>query len=92
MWRTMPGQAFRLRQFNDPAGECVLYNDLSGATHLLGEAAMHLIALLRCGPAASDSLYDALATALDQTRDAQFDADAGAVLAQLGAMFLIEQY
>lgn len=92
MWRTTPGQAFRLRQFNDPAsGEFVLYNDLTGATHLLGEAAMHLIQVLRCGPAASASLYAALATALGETRDPGFDAEAGEVLSQLAALFLIEE-
>lgn len=91
MWRTTPGQAFRLRQFQDPASrEFVLYNDLTGATHLLGEAAMHLIQLLRCGPAASAPLCEALATALGETRDEAFDADTEAVLAQLAGLFLIE--
>lgn len=92
MWRTTPGQAFRLRQFHDPASsEFVLFNDLTGATHLLGEAAMHLIQVLRCGPAATGALCDALAAALGDTRDAEFDADTEAVLAQLATLFLIEE-
>lgn len=92
MWRTLPGQAYRLRQFDDPEGvEYVIYNDLTGATHLLGEAAVHLLQVLRVGPATTGPLCAALATALGCPRDAAFDADAGAVLAQLAACHLIEE-
>jgi PqqD family protein of HPr-rel-A system len=92
MWRTTPGQAFRLRQFNDPDGtQFVLYNDLTGATHLLGEAAVHLLQVLRCGPADESGLCAALATALGCERDATLEADTQAVLAQLAGLFLIER-
>ncbi len=92
MWRTTPGQAFRLRQFNDPAGpEFVVYNDLTGATHLLGEAAVHLIQVLRVGPATSADLCTALAAALECERDDSLARDADAVLEQLAGFFLIER-
>lgn len=92
MWRTTPGQAFRLRQFDDPGGiEFVIYNDLTGATHLLGEAAVHLIQVLRCGPAASADLCAALAAALECERDDDLARDTEALLAQLADFFLIER-
>ena len=92
MWRTTPGQAYRLRQFTDPEGtEFVVYNDLTGATHLLGEAAVHLIQVLRVGPAASADLCTALAAALECERDASLEHDTDAVLSQLAAFFLIER-
>jgi PqqD family protein of HPr-rel-A system len=92
MWRTTPGQAYRLRPFDDPAGiEYVIYNDLTGATHLLGEAAVHLIQVLRCGPASSADLCAALAVALECEADASLAADTEALLAQLADYFLIER-
>ncbi|SHH41370.1 HPr-rel-A system PqqD family peptide chaperone [Massilia sp. CF038] len=87
MWRLMPGQALRFRQFDD---QVVVYNDLSGDTHLLGDSAAHLLSLLQQGPAPAARLLDALAAAHDSARDAAFDEQAGAVLDQLAALFLIE--
>lgn len=92
MWRTTSGQAYRLRQFDDPAGiEFVIYNDLTGATHLLGEAAVHLIQVLRCGPATSADLCAALAAALECERDESLARDTDVLLAQLADFFLIER-
>lgn len=92
MWRTTPGQAYRLRQFDDPAGmEVVVYNDVTGATHLLGEAAVHLIQVLRCGPASTADLCIALGAALGCEPDAGLEDDTEAVLAQLAAWFLVER-
>lgn len=50
--------------------ECLLYNDLSGATHLLGDGAIELLLALRDGPAT----HAALAAILQ----AGFDVDAAA--------------
>ncbi|UVW28908.1 HPr-rel-A system PqqD family peptide chaperone [Massilia sp. H6] len=47
MWRVIPGQLLVYRCWDD---EAVLYNDLSGATHLLGPAALCLLQALRAGP------------------------------------------
>ena len=52
-WRLQPGQTLQHRQWD---GECVLYNDLSGDTHLLGEAAVEILLALRRGPATRDAL------------------------------------
>ncbi len=87
MWQLMPGQSFRLRRFDD---EFVLFNDLSGDTHLLSDEAVHLLGVLQRGGSASGAtLCEALAAALDCPRDTQFEAEAGAMLAQLAAYFLI---
>jgi len=88
MWQLAPGQALRIRQFGD---ESVLYNDLSGDTHLLGGSAVHVLGVLRHGRASRRQLLDSLADALGRRRDAGFDSEAGAVLDQLAAFFLIER-
>jgi PqqD family protein of HPr-rel-A system len=64
IWRLRPGQTLQYRQWD---GECVLYNDLSGDTHLLGEAAVEILLALRRTPATRV----ALATMLE----AEFDID-----------------
>jgi PqqD family protein of HPr-rel-A system len=87
MWRITPGQTLRFRQFDD---EIVLYNDLSGDTHLLGGSAMHLLSVLQHGPAARQALHDSLAVALECGRDPDFDADADALLDRLAGFFLIQ--
>ena len=48
MWRLTPGQALACREWD---GEAVLYNDLSGSTHLLDGAALDLLHALRDQPA-----------------------------------------
>lgn len=86
MWQLTPGQLFRFRQFDD---EFVVFNDLSGDTHLLGDSAMHLLSVLQQGPHSSDALTDALAAGLGDVRDEAFDAQARAVLTQLATLHLI---
>lgn len=71
-WRVTPGQALRWREWQ---GEYVLYNDLSGDTHLLGADAIDLLLALRKAPAAESALID---------------ADDASLLAQLQALSLIE--
>lgn len=63
-WRIVPGQALLHRGWD---GTVVLYNDLSGDTHLLSDEAMALLAALRDGDVAQEELYapdlaDTLAT------------------------------
>lgn len=88
MWRIAPGQALRAHRFDDGL---VLFNDLSGDTHLLGEGADHLLAALQAAPASTESLCTALAAALECARDADFDQQTQEVLAQLASLFLIER-
>lgn len=87
MWRLTPGQAVRFRQFDD---QFVIYNDLSGDTHLLGDGAAHVLSVLQQGPATSAALLDSLAGAVGVVRDEAFDDEGSAILTQLGSLFLIE--
>ena len=84
MWRITPGQALRLRQYDD---QVVLFNDLSGDTHLLGDAAVQLLAVLQQGPASEAALLAALA---DGGPDPELAAALGPLLASLAGFFLIE--
>ena len=72
-WRLRPGQTLQYRQWD---GECVLYNDLSGDTHLLGDGAIELLLALRRAPATRGALaailqagFDIDAAALDHETD-----------------------
>jgi PqqD family protein of HPr-rel-A system len=85
-WCLRPGQHLAYRQWD---GECVLYNDLSGDTHLLGDGAIELLLALRRGPAT----HRALAAVLQ----AEFDIDAEALahetdtlLEDLQHLYLVE--
>ena len=66
MWRVTPGQALACREWD---GEAVLYNDLSGSTHLLDGAALDLLHALRDQPADAAALAARLADRLDAGDD-----------------------
>jgi PqqD family protein of HPr-rel-A system len=86
-WRIAPGQTLRRREWQ---GEHVLYNDLSGDTHLLPDSTVHLLLALQQAPAAAPALAAVLA--------AEFEADEGEIdaaaveelLAELAALALVE--
>lgn len=85
-WRISPGQALHWRAWDD---EVVLYNDLSGSTHLLDPAALELLQSLQAGPADAVMLATRLAD--------RFDADGADLctviddmLAALGRLDLVE--
>jgi len=82
IWRLAPGQRLQYRCWD---GECVLYNDLSGDTHLLDEFALALLEQLKAGPQAAAQL--AAAFELDAQDE---DAALQTVLDDLAALFLIE--
>ncbi|QBE63600.1 hypothetical protein [Pseudoduganella lutea] len=52
-WRLVPGQALLHRGWDDAF---VLYNDLSGDTHLLSDGAMAMLIALRDGDVTPDEL------------------------------------
>ncbi len=89
MWQLTPGQNLLARRYGD---ESVLYNDLSGDTHLLGAGAMDALRLLKAGPATFDAVADVLALSAGGARDAEFDAEVRAVLAQLAALSLVAPF
>lgn len=66
MWRVTPGQALACREWD---GEAVLYNDLSGNTHLLDGAALDLLHALRDQPADAATLAARLADHVDAGND-----------------------
>lgn len=66
MWRLTPGQALACREWD---GEAVLYNDLSGSTHLLDGAALDLLHALRDQPADATALAARLADQFDAGDD-----------------------
>jgi PqqD family protein of HPr-rel-A system len=63
-WQLRPGQTLQHRGWD---GEFIVYNDLSGDTHLLGEAAIEILLALDRAPATPAALMDML--------DAEFDID-----------------
>lgn len=76
-WRLVPGQLLRARQWD---GEFVLYNDLSGDTHLIDAAAMDFLLQLQAGGAADAHLP------IDDGERSERDE----VLATLARNYLIE--
>lgn len=91
VWRLLPGQSARHRAWDD---EFVVYNDLSGDTHLLGLHAMLVLRKLqRGGPADGPALAAALkaALAIDTDQDlASLAAEIDVILADLHRLALVE--
>ena len=54
-WRVVPGQSLLHRSWD---GQAVLYNDVSGSTHLLDEATLELLHALRDGDILPQELDD----------------------------------
>jgi PqqD family protein of HPr-rel-A system len=86
MWRVIPGQSLVYRCWDD---EAVLYNDLSGATHLLGPAALCVLDALRAGPAPAALLALKLLDEFDLD-DAELGAELDGLLGELSRLSLIE--
>lgn len=90
-WRLAPGQRLQYRCWD---GECVLYNDLSGDTHVLGEFAIALLEELRraARPAAQLAALFDLDLDLDSAAPpVSPDCElVNAVLADLAALYLVE--
>jgi PqqD family protein of HPr-rel-A system len=80
-WHLAPGQLLAHRGWD---GEYVLYNDLSGDTHLLAEPALRVLQALQRGPC-DEAALDALLATADGA-----GIDPAALLAGLEALSLIE--
>jgi PqqD family protein of HPr-rel-A system len=81
----MPGQLLRSRQWGD---EFVVYNDLSGDTHLLDSAAMDFLLQLQARAADDAGVAYPGQRAHDASEEQTADIDD--VLATLANAFLIE--
>ncbi|NHZ43618.1 HPr-rel-A system PqqD family peptide chaperone [Massilia aquatica] len=81
-WHVLPGQRLHYRQWEQ---EAVLFNDLSGDTHLLDADALALLLAVRDGAADLAALRAALAA------DDADDDELQALLEQLAVISLIAQ-
>jgi PqqD family protein of HPr-rel-A system len=85
-WRLAAGQRLQYRCWD---GECVLYNDLSGDTHLLDEFALAVLDQLRQAPQGAAQL--AAAFGLDVGADVAGGAEVlHELLADLAVLHLVE--
>ena len=86
MWRVVPGQSLVFREWD---GEVVLYNDLSGNTHLLDGAAIDVLEALRQRPADAATLAAGLAGHFEAGPD-ELSLMIEDMLAGLAALDLVE--
>jgi PqqD family protein of HPr-rel-A system len=86
-WKLRAGQ--RLRMLSDDE-DAVVYNDLSGDTHLLSGIAASLLERLEQGPADRDSLAGFLASQWELDADLAPAVLADQLLSELAALSLIE--
>lgn len=89
MWGLMPGQALDSKTWD--GAEYVLYNDLSGDTHLLGADALALLWSLRQGDADAQALSATLTAARGDADGAVAPADVLQLLEQLAKLSLVER-
>jgi PqqD family protein of HPr-rel-A system len=84
-WRIVPGQALKHRVWGE---ECVVYNNLSGSTHLIEASALQVLLALR------PSMLDEAALTALLCAELELQADEAvhipALLADLQALELIE--
>lgn len=86
-WRLISNQALQFRFWDD---EFVVYNSISGDTHLLGSTAAHILLKLQQAPSNATALTEALAplhTELDEELVFQVEH----ILAELDTLALIER-
>lgn len=83
----MSDQALQLRSWND---EFVVYNNLSGDTHLLGLAAAHVLLELQKAPLDAINLSESLAPLLQAGTDEEIALQIEHLLADLDKLALIE--
>lgn len=84
-WQAVPGQALHHREWDD---EFVVYNNLSGDTHLLDGGAMQLLRAVAQQPGDAAAIAARLRLALGL--DPQEVGEIPAMLDELAAMSLIE--
>jgi PqqD family protein of HPr-rel-A system len=88
MWHVVPGQSLAVREWD---GEAVLYNDLSGNTHLLDGAAVDVLQALSPAPATAATLAAALADRFECEAD-ELPALIDELLAGLAGLDLVEPF
>lgn len=87
-WRLcVPAGELAWRQWQ---GELVVYNPMSGATHVLDIASGEVLRALMAGPAGRDDLAQRLASFLAVEPDAQARTAVDRILADLDSLGLVE--
>lgn len=87
MWRIAPGQQLAARGWED---EFVLFNNLSGDTHLLDADSMALLEQLQLAPASIDALTVAFGSDLLPEDIVELPATLATMLDQLTSLNLVE--
>jgi PqqD family protein of HPr-rel-A system len=88
MWRVSRGQLLDYREWDE---QFVLYNNLSGDTHLLGPDAIEILLRLKDRGIGTDALVAALCSAWPDDDAQQLAHDVATLLHQLKGLHLIEQ-
>jgi PqqD family protein of HPr-rel-A system len=88
MWQVVPGQSLAVKEWD---GIAVLYNDLSGNTHLLDGAAVEVLQALRSAPATAATLAKALTDRIECDAD-ELTTLIDELLAGLAALDLVEPF
>ena len=88
MWCLIHGQTLQQRRWGD---ETVLYNDLSGDTHLLGETAICLLQALQASARDEATLVASVCAQLQIDADDTAAHETAVLLASLSTLSLIER-
>lgn len=86
-WRLARGQKLDARVWDE---EAVVYNDLSGATHLVDAVALHLLRTLQAASATEAALAHAVRAEFDTDADDAVEAHVAATLLALTKLALVE--
>ena len=90
VWRLMKGQLLRSKSWD--GAEHLLYNDLSGDTHLLGAVALDLLRLLQAADSDEATLAARMAANMAASEHATLATDEVAtILADLARLSLVER-
>lgn len=87
LWQVAPGQQLASWGWDE---EFVLYNNLSGDTHLLDADSVELLALLQHAPASIDALAAQLTDGVAPDDAAALPDTLATLLAQLKKLYLVE--
>ena len=87
LWQVVPGQHLAAREWDD---EFVLYNNLSGDTHLLDGDSMALLTHLQSAPADIAALVAAFAASVEQEDVTALPDTMATLLDQLKKLYLVE--
>jgi PqqD family protein of HPr-rel-A system len=87
-WQAIPSQAMHLHSWDE---EIVVYNALSGDTHLLGWAAAHILVQLQRGPSDQEALIESLRQSRHANPAPDLSLHVHDILVDLQRLMLIEK-